>query len=283
MNGRKIKMVWLMLSFVVAFASCKGVAGKNEGKRSGLFDAENALEKVTHVDTRQPKTLIDLPLPLKGVSEQILYRHGYIASYNKDNKIPNWVAWHLTAAHTRGEAQRPGNAWHEDPDVPRPRATSADYRKSGWTRGHMCPAGDNKWDAEAMYDTFLLSNCCPQHSNLNTGTWNQIEMSCRRWAEKFGGLYIVCGPILFRQQHTTIGDNKVVVPEAFFKVIACLDGAHPQGIAFVCRNNDGNKKKDLYVNSIKEVERITGMTFFPHLPAKTAKAVKESAHLDDWE
>ena len=26
----------------------------------------------------------------------------------------------------------------------------------------MCPAGDNKWDAEAMYETFLYTNICPQ-------------------------------------------------------------------------------------------------------------------------
>ena len=42
---------------------------------------------------------IEIPLPLKDTSEQILYRKGYTVSYNKDYKIPNWVAWHLTAEH----------------------------------------------------------------------------------------------------------------------------------------------------------------------------------------
>ena len=120
------------------------------------------------------------PLLLNNLSEQILYRKGYVVSYNKDNKIPNWVAWHLTDDHTSGPVLRPNRAWHEDLDVPSPRAYFNDYSGTGWSRGHMCPAGDNKWDEEAMYESFLMTNCCPQNPNLNSGVWNQIEISCRR-------------------------------------------------------------------------------------------------------
>ena len=49
---------------------------------------------------------IEIPLPLKDTSEQILYRKGYTVSYNKDYKIPNWVAWHLTAEHATGPYHR---------------------------------------------------------------------------------------------------------------------------------------------------------------------------------
>ncbi len=189
---------------------------------------------------------------------------------------------HLTAEHINGEARRPGNAWHEDLDVPSSRVNSSDYKGSGWTRGHMCPAGDCKWDIDVMYESFLYSNCCPPNANLNTGTWNQIEIACRRWAEKYGEVYVVCGPILFRQEHEVIGGNKVVVPEAFFKVILCLNDKNPKGIGFICRNTDGNRKKDLYVNSIKQVERVTGMTFFPNLSDDVKDKVKNSANIDDW-
>lgn len=225
---------------------------------------------------------IDIPLPIDSLSEQILYRKSYIVSYNKETKLPNWVAWHLTSDHVNGDVKRPGNGWHEDMEVPMPRANSSDYKGSGWTRGHMCPAGDNKWDKDAMYESFLYTNCCPQNANLNTGTWNQIEIASRRWAQKFGEIDIVCGPILFRQEHEVIGDNKIVVPEAFFKVIACLNEDHPMGIGFICRNTDGNRKKDLYVNSIKQVERVTGMTFFPNLSDDVKDKVKNSANIDDW-
>jgi len=74
---------------------------------------------------------------------QILVRKGYVTSYNKDTKCPNWVAWHLTAEHSDGDIPRPSNAFHEDDDVPEPRVQWYDYKGSGYTRGHMCPAGDN--------------------------------------------------------------------------------------------------------------------------------------------
>jgi len=283
---KRFRIVGLALLIVVIFFSiCSISHSLSKGKSStlqsiGVLDQPSALLGNFPQEVRPD---IDIPLPLEGVSEQILYRNYYIVSYNKDNKIPNWVAWHLTASHTDGNVSRPGNAWHEDLDVPAPRANPGDYKGSGWTRGHMCPAGDNKWDSDAMYNTFLFTNCCPQNANLNSGTWNQIEISTRRWAEKFGELYIVCGPILFRQQHEKIGENGVVVPEAFFKIIVCLNETHPKGIGFVCRNTDGNRSKDLYVNSVNQIERITGITFFPHLPKQLSEAVKNEANLDDWE
>lgn len=283
---KKIRIVIIaLLITAIPFSFCSishSLSRKNNSayEKIGLLSLSST-PYVVFSQTIKPQ--IDIPLPLEGVSEQILYRNYYVVSYNKDNKIPNWVAWHLTAEHTNGVFSRPGNAWHEDLEVPAPRAIPGDYKGSGWTRGHMCPAGDNKWDSDAMYNTFLFTNCCPQNANLNSGTWNQIEISTRRWAEKFGELYIVCGPILFRQQHETIGANKVVVPEAFFKIVVCLNPAHPQGIGFVCRNTDGNRQKDLYVNSVKQIERITGITFFPHLSDKMSAAVKNEANLNDWE
>ena len=41
-------------------------------------------------------------------------------------------------------------------------ATNDDYWDSGWSRGHMAPAGNNKHSQEAMNNTFLLSNIVPQ-------------------------------------------------------------------------------------------------------------------------
>ena len=107
-------------------------------------------------------------------------------------------------------------------------------------------------------------------------------MACRRWAQRWGDIYIVCGPILFRQEHETIGYNKVVVPEAFFKVVLCLNGK-PKGIGFIRKNTDTSRRNDLYVNSISEVERITGYTFFPNLSKEISESVKSQSNLKEWD
>lgn len=227
------------------------------------------------------KDYANIPITPAKSPEIILHRTGYTSSYNYATKQPNWVAWHLTKEHVRGAIKRANNAWHEDLSVPKPRVNNQDYKGSGWSRGHMCPAGDNKWDRNAMYETFLYSNVCPQHPKLNSGDWNEIEIACRRWAEKFGKIYIVCGPIFLRQEHEVIGLSRIPVPEAFFKVVMCLNGT-PKGIGFICRNTDGNRKKDKYVNTIRQVERITGITFFPDLPDDIARQIKDEADIDDW-
>ncbi len=122
---------------------------------------------------------------------------------------------------------------------------------------------------------------CPQDRSLNSGLWNRIEMDCRKWAQKYGDVYIVCGPVFLKCEHETIGVNKVFVPEAFFKVILCLQGK-PKAIGFVVRNNEGKKKRDQFVNTVDDVERITGMDFFPALPDSVEDVVEAYANLDDW-
>lgn len=223
---------------------------------------------------------IEIPEPLNDGKEVILKRTGYTVSYNSDTRIPNWVAWHLTAEHTEGETKKP-SAYFEDKEVPRPRVTNEDYEGSGWMHGHMCPAADNRWNKKAMRETFLLTNICPQHRSLNSGLWNRIEQDCRKWARKHGDLYIVCGPVLLNREHETIGGHNIVVPEAFFKVILCLQGK-PKAIGFVVRNNKGKKKRDQFINTVDEVERITGYDFFPALPDSIENKVEAYSNINDW-
>ena len=221
-----------------------------------------------------------IPAEMRSTPEQLITRKGYTLSYNCDTKLPNWVFWHLTQEHASGDVARPGNSYHEDTKVPRPRATNADYRRSGYTRGHMCPAGDNKWNRSAMFDSFALSNICPQTDRCNSGVWNSIEMMCREWAHEYDDIYIVSGPILGKN-HETIGPNEVAVPDAFFKVVVCLNG-RKQGIGFICDNTDRKQTMKQCVVTIDEIERITGIDFFPNLNSRERHAIEEKANLKDW-
>jgi endonuclease G len=218
----------------------------------------------------------------KHTPSQILVRKGYIASYNKDTRCPNWVAWHLTAEHADGTVKRPRNAFHADEDVPEPRAEWYDYKRTGWARGHICPAGDNKWDEEAMRESFLMTNIVPQNQNLNDGDWAEIEKKCRKWAKEFGDIYIVGGPLPYEKPWETISDNEIVVPRAMFKVVLCLNGDKPKAIGFVYKNIAQNNPKSHYANTLKEVERLSGIKFFPTLPKKVRKEIDNSYNLSDW-
>lgn len=47
-------------------------------------------------------------------------------------------------------------------------------------------------------------------------------------------------------------------------------------------HNEGKKKRDQYVNTVDEVERITGYDFFPALPDEIENEVESHASMDNW-
>lgn len=221
------------------------------------------------------------PAPLKDRPEQILRRMGYTTSYNKETRNPNWVAWHLTKAHTYGKNKRSEEVFTEDTDVT-PRATDADYYNSRYDRGHMCPAGDNKWDATAMSQSFLFTNICPQNHNLNKYEWNSLEILCRDWARKYGAIDIVCGPVYDHSIPTrTIGRGRVWVPDAFFKVVLCRVD-RPKAIGFLFRNNGKKVTLSSAVCTVDDIERITGIDFYPALDDNVENRIEADADLRAW-
>lgn len=242
--------------------------------------------KQTHYEQNEWSTLSEVGYPIidDSIPNFVLNRFCYTVSYNKITRQPNWVMWQLTGEHVIHKKEGVWNEYREDLDLSAEiRSTLEDYASSGYDRGHMCPGGDCNWDDKGRDETFLLSNMCPQNPNLNRGDWKEIEQACRKWAKEYNNIYIICGPIFFKSQvHETIGQNQIPVPEAFFKVVLCTEPNNHKGIGFICRNTDGNRKKDFYVNSIQQVERITGYKFFPNLNDSIKNIVSSINNINIW-
>lgn len=271
----KTMKFYLWAAVACLLAACKGETKEPASAVEGATAFYQSAEKQEQVMYELPATLSDRP-------EQILRRKGYTVSYNKDTKCPNWVAWHLTKTHTYGKHQRSQEQFTEDSVVGVPRATDWDYYNSRYDRGHMCPAGDNKWDAEAMRQSFLFTNICPQNHGLNKYEWNDVEMLCRAWARQYGAIDIVCGPIYdAHAEPKYIGRGKVRVPQRFFKVVLCRTG-NPKAIGFIYDNEGRKQPMREHVYSVDEVERITGIDFFPALDDQVERRVEATARLSDW-
>ena len=225
-------------------------------------------------------------LPRLTVSKpnQILRREGYVTSYNNNTKNANWVAWHLTAEHTTGSWSRDGIPYMVDYEVKGSRQELDDWYNNNLPidHGHMCPAGDNKWSKDAMEQTFLLTNMCPQNSDLNRGDWEELESRCRGWARHYGDIYIVCGPIFYNSNYKTIGSNKVGVPDAFYKVVLCLSSKTPQALGFIYPNEGTHHKMSYYSLTVDEVEEKTGIDFFSDLPDDIESKVESVSNLSRW-
>ena len=264
------------------------VADKPEASESGTI----------HSDTNW----LNLPTVKDFIPQQLLYRELYTTSYNHETRCPNWVAWVLTDEMVRGEIEKKiwfdenRNAvgipffkpeyikgtyiYDEEAEEPRPEFTDWDLMPSGASHGHMCPAADCKFSKETMNQSFLLTNLCVQAEKLNTGSWNKLETSCREWALKYGRLFIVTGPI-FNDGKVSQRMGNIAIPDGFFKVILCIDGA-PKAIGFVFGNNNEKHSRDESICSVDDVEKLTGIDFFPQLPNDIEEAVESQANYNAW-
>ena len=243
------------LILLIGTVTCNLVKGnhnflKNNSKYNGGIEVNRKKRLTTkaHLTKSTFTTITDERLLIQNVPQgkpsQILKREGYIVSYNYETHIPNWVAWHLKAQHTTGPYKREGIGFQEDIEAKGVRVTTFDYSRSGYDRGHMCPSADNKWSRRAQEQSFA-------------------------------------GPILYHQKHKTIGKSKVVVPDAFFKVILCMEGTI-KAIGFIYKNKSGNRPKGDYVNSVDQIERITGIDFFSSLPDTIETRIEAKTDLSDW-
>lgn len=263
---------------------------ENNGQQESDINFQEA-SRNTKVNNTPTKTIqeevvistvdLELPAKLKDRSEKILKRFNYTASYNRNWNLPNWVAWELNRNETRGKNKR-NDEFTADTDLPKAnQVQSFDYAGSGYDRGHMCPAGDNNFSSKAMDECFYMSNMCPQHHELNTGKWNDLEIACRRWANRYGEVYIVCGPIVNKQKSKKIGkEHDILVPEQFFKVILITSTKPARAIGYIFENNGSDRPYKAY--TVDEVEKITGMDFFHNLPDNIENIVESRYELQDW-
>lgn len=230
------------------------------------------------------KNQLLLPSFLTDRAEEIVWHDGFVLSYNRKHLLPNWVSWLLTKERTRGKEKRADN-FQPDMDIHKgPLAEDKDYRGTGYDRGHMCPSADCKHTRNSQNQCFLMSNICPQTHTLNAGDWKELEEMTRKWAQRYDSLYIVCGPVLKKgKTYPTIGENKVSVPELYFKVIwRNISDRKAEAIGFVFKNDDTNKPLSEYVLSVDEIEEITGINFFCKFPKELERMAESSVDINAW-
>lgn len=284
------KTLTRIVALVVALIA--GYLGVNKGMLSDEKTVEQTEQTAdedtpasTEVNAFYDSNDIILPAKPKNWKSKVpnVIRHKYYALlYDTRHNTPAWVTWRLTAAHTRGDQQRSQKFW-ADPLIPRPyRVDFYDYRAE-WDRGHMCPAGDNKWSQQAMYECFYMSNMCPQDHILNTESWEKLESACRRWAQSEGAIYIVCGPVYKNVRHLQIGQShKVDVPEGFFKAVLSTQKGREKAIAFYFDNNSTFQDYKKIAVSVDAIEEIIGIDLFADLDDALEDRIEAKANIRDW-
>ena len=211
---------------------------------------------------------------------RVIDREGYALGYKTAWKTARWVMYRLTDDEVLTQVARRSEAFAPDPEIANGPQLE-DYRGSGYDRGHLAPAADMKWSRQAMTECFYLSNMVPQDRGNNSGIWNEIENTVRGFACVEGSVFVVTGPVTPDPPVLSIGRGRVAVPTELWKVV--YDETPPcKMIGFVVPNRKVKGKPKDYACSVAEVERKTGLTFFPKLTGQDSLKRTFDASAWDW-
>ena len=271
-----------ILKYAAVFLLIIGIAYFWNRLAPGEVDKDFGAPKPTELKSSSTIDLnaLDKVKGANGVPSEIKEYEGFTVDFNQENKTPNYVAWILHGHETEGASARSNKFWTDTEIEGCP--DTRDYTRSGYDRGHMCPAGEQKWSETAMRHSFVMANICPQKHELNTGAWKTLEDKERMWAKRDSALVIVAGPIYDSSDSETIGKNKVRVPSAFFKVLLAPYAEPMRAIGFVYPNMKCEGNMQAYSVSVDDVEKMTGMDFFSALPDDIEDKVESTVSFKDW-
>ena len=223
----------------------------------------------------------NLDLGIPSTNGQLVDRIGYAFLYSEKHEQPLWVSYKLTKAEVQNKVAKRKDNFRLDPVIKTGSATIADYKGSGYDRGHLAPAADMAWSKKAMSESFLLTNMSPQVPALNRGMWRILEEQIRKWALKEKELYIITGPII-RPNDKTIGPNKVTVPQWYYKIIVDYHQPEIKALAFMIPNRKPQKSLQSFAVSIDKLEEVTQLDFLNLLPQKVQIQLESKLDLFPW-
>ena len=269
-NNSIIKIVFCLMISTLLF-SCK----KNTENKIVLPTTNDGIESDISNETK----IQNFDFLPTSTTNEIIKHEFYTLSYNENFEQAEWVAYELKSTNEVHNFKRP--LFTEDNDVKTHSADWRNYKNSGYDKGHLCPAGDMKFNKKAYYDTFLTSNISPQTHEFNDGIWNTLEGKVRYWANKYDGIYVVTGGVL-NSNLKTIGKEKVAVPQYFYKVLLNSYNGKYKMIGFLVPAQDSSKPLYEFVVPVNEIEKLTGLDFYPKLDDTIENLLESNSNYKEW-
>ena len=140
-----------------------------------------------------------------------------------------------------------------------------DYR---YVRGHMCPKdAADRISIAAGYNTHTILNAVPQLQWQNNGIWKSLETQATEWADEYGRIWVVSGPVFFnRTPALWLGQDdevRAAVPDAIFKIAIRETDEGISTLSFLLPNILPKQKKKFYqfLTSMERIEALTGLRF----------------------
>ena len=219
---------------------------------------------------------------IPGDADTIVERQGYALGYIERHEQSAWVIYVISKEQVLAKnAERSNYSFRRDPAIPTGSASSSDYTRSGFDRGHLAPAADMAYSEQTMRDSFYMSNISPQRPGFNRGIWKDLESWTRQIVIKEQNTVIVTGPVFPPGKAETIGRSAVTVPTHFYKII--YDLTPPQKmIGFILPNEQSNKPLREFAVSVDKIEKLTGLNFFSEVPLPKQNKLESNYSVKAW-
>lgn len=180
--------------------------------------------------------------------------------HSSSTRSPVFAAEKLSA-HSLGDAadEKRTDHFYEEARLPgAERGRLADYRGSGYDRGHMAAAAQ-RTTPEAMAQSFSLANMVPQAAENNRGVWARaVEAATRKYVKRANGeVYVITGPY-YDPQVAPHYAGHVRVPDALYKLV--FDPTAGKSWVYWTANANVSKPERL---SYTELVKRTGIHYFP--------------------
>ena len=202
-----------------------------------------------------------LYFPIDSLADQIIKHTAFSLAYSEKHEQASWVQYKLYKSNLETLQVVRNNTFRQDSKVSTGSANLKDYKKSGYDRGHIAPCADFTYSNITMLESFLMSNMSPQLPSFNRGKWKVLESRVREYALRYDSLLIITGPVLYSiNNHLTIGENNVTIPEFYFKII--FDLKEFTSVSYLMPNIKIENDIDDYIVSIDSIESVTKIDFF---------------------
>ncbi len=189
---------------------------------------------------------------------------------------PEWVAYEIRKAQTVPKIKRPSR-WYTDKTLFKDGVAPDDktYKHSGYDRGHLCMKHiASRLGKTADKETHTMLNACPQIHRFNAGIWLDLEKKTAEWADQYGKVWVICGPIWENKaERKYIGDEdekKIPVPDKFFKIVAYELNNKLKVKSWLfphqeIKKVDGKYQLSRYLTSVDKIESESQLDFFTSL------------------
>jgi DNA/RNA endonuclease G (NUC1) len=321
----------LSLAVALTLASSAALADKFECKSAGGLSPYQAAPSAIHDHDRfSPR--------ISGIAKEFAAYVGVFDDADDDDgdgsvdllANPVFVAYELQGVERQADGtfaepdvsiDRPDD-WYKTPEFAFLWANRAGVTKkrldnsydgigNTWNRGHLAMSDHaQRIGAEAACNTHHFWNASPQAKDLNQGPWRHLETYTAAASNKFGGVWVITGPIFdVDKPRLTIGDAgevPIAVPQAFFKIVVreTVDGVDALGFVFEQPSkldsggkpapeatwvncNRANSLNHTYdhtdrLRSIRTIEERTGLIFFPDLSEAARSALIDATPAKLW-